>query len=339
MEHVAIDLGGRESQICVRSPDGVIVQEARCSTARLEAFLKQRPHSRVIVETSAEAFAVADGALRCGHEVRVVPSMLAKTLGVGDRGVKTDRRDAQALSLASCRLDLPSVHVPSARARVLKSTCTSREALVSARTQLVNSARGWLRQQVVSLRCRTESFPARVRELLLAREEGLPTHLEHVLAAIDSLNVQIAVASSELEGVAKDDPVCQRLMTVPGVGPVTAVRYLAALDERARFRNAHAVQSYLGLTPGEDSSSDRRRKTGITKAGPPRVRWALTQACWCALRTRPKDPMVIWAQQIALRRGKAIAVVALARKMAGILFAIWRDGTTYRTSQEKPPTS
>jgi transposase len=114
---------------------------------------------------------------------------------------------------------------------------------------------------------------------------------------------------------------------------VTAVRFVAALDDVTRFRNAHAVQSYLGLTPGENSSSDRKQQTGITKAGAMEVRRALVQAAWAAFRKAPKEPMVGWATQIAARRGVFIAIVALARKLAGILFAMWRDGTTYRPSR------
>jgi len=105
------------------------------------------------------------------------------------------------------------------------------------------------------------------------------------------------------------------------VGPVTSVRFVAALDDVTRFRNAHAVESYLGLTPGENSSSERKQHTGITKAGVMEVRRVLIQAAWAAFRSAPNEPMVRWATQIALRRGQFIAVVALARKIAGILFA------------------
>jgi transposase len=97
------------------------------------------------------------------------------------------------------------------------------------------------------------------------------------------------------------------------------------------------VQSYLGLTPGEDSSSQRERRTGITKAGPSALRRALIQGAWTAIRRNPNDPMIAWADQIARRRGKFVAVVALARKLAGILFALWRDGTTYRPSRSAQP--
>jgi transposase len=146
---------------------------------------------------------------------------------------------------------------------------------------------------------------------------------------IDALNVEIADADRELTATAKADPIARRLMTVPGVGPSTAVRFVAALDEIKRFRGAHAVESYLGLVPGENSSADRHRRTGITKAGSAALRWCLVQAAWAARRARRKDPMQHWADKIERRRGRRVAVLALARKLAGILYAIWRDGSVY----------
>ncbi len=105
MEHVAIDLGGRESQICIRGGDGGIISEERVATASLGMTL-DRPKSRVVMETRAEAFAVADLALGFGHEVRVVPASLVRSLGVGARKTKTDRRGAQVLSEVSCRVGI-----------------------------------------------------------------------------------------------------------------------------------------------------------------------------------------------------------------------------------------
>jgi transposase len=331
MQHVAIDLGGRESQICVRAPDGKILEEKRYQTRLLDKLMKQWPPSRVIVETSAEAFRVADAAKAAGHEIRVVPATLVKTLGVGARGIKTDQRDARTLSEVSCRIDLPSVHVPSELSRELKTMCGNRESLIQCRTRLINNVRGWLRTQLWRIRTgATNSFPTRLRESASTNQRALPEHVEETLQTIEQLTVQIRSATARLEKIAEKHPVCVRLMSVPGVGPVTAVRYLAALDEANRFRNAHAVQSYVGLTPGEYSSSDQQHRTSITKAGPAPLRRVLIQAAWTALRTRPNDPMVIWANKLAARKHKFIAVVALARKLTGILFALWRDGTTYQ---------
>jgi transposase len=334
VKHVAIDLGGRESQICIREADGTIVEEKRCPTKKLEKLMTSWEPSRVIVETSAEAFQIADAAKAAGHQVRVVPATLVRTLGVGARGVKTDQRDAQTLSEVSCRIDLPSVHIPSTRSRELKSLCGSREILVESRTKYINNVRGWLRTQLWRVRTgATSSFPDRVRGHATTTQQALPDHVERQLRVIEVVNLELKAADAQLKQIAVEHPVCQKLMTVPGVGPVTAVRFLAALDEVSRFPNAHTLQSYLGLTPGENSSSERQLRTGITKAGPGPLRRSLVQAAVSAIRTQPDEPMVIWASQIAARRGKFIAVVALARKIAGILFALWRDGTTYRSAR------
>jgi transposase len=328
VEHLAIDLGGRESQICVRRGDGEIVDERRCRTTALAAYLAGRPQSRVVVETCSEAFGVADAAARAGHEVRVVPAALVRSLGVGARGLKSDRRDARVLSEVSCRIDLPSVHIPSAQARERKTLCGMREALVGARTKQINTVRGWLR--ATGRRPRggdVATFPSRVRAL--CAEATLPTYVERQLQAIEGLSVHIAAADRELVADAKADPIARRLMTAPGVGPATALRFVAALDEISRFPGAHAVESYLGLVPGEHSSAERRRRTGITKAGPTALRCCLVQAAWAARRTRRRDPFHAWVDEIEKRRGTRVAVLALARKLAGILFALWRDGTVY----------
>lgn len=339
MNHVAIDLGGRESQLCTRSQDGSIIKEARVTTKSLLTLVTQWERSRVIVETSAEAFQIADAALKAGHEVRVVPATLVKQLGVGARGVKNDKRDAQALSEVSCRIDLPSVHIPTETSRLWKSLCGSREALLRSRTMLINNARGWLRTQLIRIRTgATSTFSTRLREHMTANELAIPPHLEAQLVVIELLTTKIKDADLQLLSLADGNPVCRRLMTVPGVGPVTAVRFVAAIDDMSRFHNAHAVQSYIGLTPGENSSSERKRNTGITKAGSSELRRTLVQAAWCACRSRRSvEPMVMWARRIEARRGKFVAVVALARKLAGILFAMWRDGTTYRSSKSARP--
>jgi transposase len=330
MQHVAIDLGGRESQVCVRAESGQILDERKIATTRIDAYLKAQPRSRVVVETCAEAFYIADQALRSNHEVRVVPATLVPTLGVGSRGVKTDRRDAQMLSEVSCRIDLPTVHLPTQLARERRNRCAVREELVAVRTALVNCVRGWTRTLLLKFPSGvTATLTKRVRDAATKHPQGLPEYIERILASIDAIQEQILKADKELEQLAAQDPICQRLMSVPGVGTVTSMRFVAAIDDVARFPSAHAVQSYLGLTPGEHSSSDRRQRTGITKAGPAPVRRALTQAAWSLRHSQPNDPISLWAADIELRRGKFIATIAVARKLAGVLYALWRDGSRY----------
>jgi transposase len=333
MDHVAIDLGGRESQICVRAADGSILEEKRVATTGLRKYLEGRPSSVVVVETCSEAFRVADEARELGHEVKVVPASLARSLGVGSRRLKNDVRDSRNLSEASCRMTrLPSVHVPSAASRMRKSICGMREGLVGARTQLVNTVRGWMRGQGVGTMRRgaIETYTKRMREHFRSRgSAAVPDYVERQLKAIESLNQLISEADDQVEDVAKSDPTCQLLMSMPGVGPVTAVRFASAVDDPHRFTSAHMLESYLGVTPGEDSSSEKKRLTSITKAGPKAVRWSLVQAAWVARRFRKSDPMVAWALEVEARRGRPIAIIALARKMAGILWAMWKTGTKY----------
>jgi transposase len=335
MEHCAIDLGGRKSQVCIRASDGSIVHESRQETLALGEFLRGRPASRVVVETCAEAFGVADAALAAGHEVRVVSATLVRTLGVGARRTKTDRRDAAVLSEVSARIDLPSVHVPSKQSRERKTMCGMRDALVGARTMLVNNVRGWMRGQRIRIRSGAiSSFPSRVREC-----ENLPAYVESHLIALDCLNEQIGAADKTIEKLASSDPLCVRLMSLPGVGPQTVLRFTAAVDDVSRFRDAHKLESYLGLAPGEFSSSEKRHRLAITKAGSASVRRLLVQGAW-SVRNRARSPgarpLQLWMHEVEKRRGKNVAVVALARKLAGILYALWRDGTTFEGTLTTP---
>lgn len=331
MEHVGIDLGGSKSQVCVRAADNTVLLERTVATISIGELMRERPQSRVILETCAEAFAVADKirSLNPEHEVRIVPATLAKTLGIGSRGVKNDRKDARCLSEVSVRIDLPSVHVPSMLSRDIKSLCACRDGLVHSRTQLINVVRGWMRTKLIRIPAgATYTFPTRLRDHAIG--VALPSFITTTLQAIDTLSAQLDALDLEVSALAKTHKTCELLMSAPGVGPVTAVRFLAAIDDCARFPSASALTNYLGLTPGEHRSSTRGHRTGITKAGPNAVRSCLVQCAWSAWRTAKSDPNVQWAQGLAARsKNKNIAIIALARKLAGILFAIWRHGRPY----------
>jgi transposase len=158
------------------------------------------------------------------------------------------------------------------------------------------------------------------------------------LAALPALNEQTQVLDEKLGEVARRDERVRRLMTMPEIGPVTAVAFVATLDEANRFRGAHQVEAYLGLVPREWSSSELQRRGHITKAGNSRLRWLLVEAAW-RLATHRKRPETLalreWAERIARRRGQRVAVVALARKLSGILYAMWRDGSVYQPAMLK----
>ena len=147
------------------------------------------------------------------------------------------------------------------------------------------------------------------------------------------LNEQIEEVERKLLQLCEQEPVIMRLMTAPGVALIVAAGFVSVIDEARRFRRAHEVESYLGLVPSEDTSV-KRRLGSITKEGNSYLRALLIQAAWCILRQGEEaNPLALWGHMVARRRGKRIAVVAVARRLAGILWALWRDGTVFEPAR------
>jgi transposase len=169
---------------------------------------------------------------------------------------------------------------------------------------------------------------SRVAELELSAD--LQAEMEPLLRAMQRINEQLVTLEQRTETMAQGDEVVERLSTAPGVGPLTALSFVATLDEVERFDNAHQVESYLGLVPREWSAGEQQRGK-ITKQGSGRLRALLVGAAWRIVRGKGSagGKLRCWAARIATRRGKRVAVVALARRLAWILYALWRDGSVY----------
>ena len=214
---------------------------------------------------------------------------------------------------------------------------TVRDALVRTRTGYIAVIRALLRQH--GWRVPTGSAEGFIRRVLaLALPGRLLSELAPLLAVMRQVNEQLAYSDERIAAVARADARVQRLQTVPSVGPVTAAAFVAALDDAGRFARAHQVEAYLGLVPREWSSGEGQHRGRITKAGHRRVRWLLVQAAVSILRVRHPGTAALraWAVRIAARRGRFIAVVALARRLAGILYAMLRDGTRYEPARVRP---
>ena len=152
---------------------------------------------------------------------------------------------------------------------------------------------------------------------------------------IEILDDELAAADDRFAAIAAGDPALMRLTTLPGIGPITASAFVAALDDAARFRGARQVTSYLGLVPVEYSSGERQRRGRILRSAHPHLQSLLVQAAWRMWKSSRADTAALrsWAQNIARRRGKKIATVALARRLARILFGMWRDQTEYQPAR------
>lgn len=332
MESIGIDVHKNESQICILTEDGEIV-EMRIATRR-ERFadvLGKREKARVLIEANTEAEWVARALEELGHEVVIGHPGYEAMYSTRGRAAKTDKRDARALADA-CRLgNYKAVHRVSEEQRKVRAELAVREALVRTRTRYISVVRSVLRGDGYRVRPgAANTFDERVEDMELS--ESLEEVVGPLTREFAGLNEEIQQRDRSLAARAKEDEVVRRLCTVPGVGPVTAVAFKASLDTARRFHRAHEVESYLGLVPREWSSGDNVRRGSISKAGNSRVRSLLVEVAWGIVRSTRADTAVLrgWAQRIAARRGRRIATVALARKLAGILFAIWRDGTVFR---------
>jgi transposase len=160
---------------------------------------------------------------------------------------------------------------------------------------------------------------------------ALSTEIAPLVVLLQTLNEQIKRSDEQLAQLVKEDEVVALLCTVPGVGPVTATSFVSTLDNATRFAGAKQSRAYLGLVPSECSSGERQQRGHISKAGPGRARHLPVEAVWTILRRRNEANGALheWPKSIALRRGSRVAAIALARKLAGILYAMWRDTTEF----------
>ncbi|MGZ5095721.1 MAG: IS110 family RNA-guided transposase [Vulcanimicrobiaceae bacterium] len=254
------------------------------------------------------------------------------------RRVKTDKRDARTLAEALRLGAYRPAHRVSAARRHVRAELAVREALVRTRTRYIAIAKAFVRREGLRVPS-SESHLVATRVATLEVPASLEAELEPLFAVLAPLNAQIKSADHRIAAVEQSDPIVALLATAPSVGPLTASAVVSTIDDITRFQSAHQFEAFLGLVPGERSSGEKRRIGRITKAGNSRARYLLVEAGWRILRSKSPETAVLraWALKIAARRGNRIAVVALARRLAGILYAMWRDNTPYTPTKLRMP--
>jgi transposase len=333
MEYGAIDLHTRRSQIRILGEDETVGLDRRIDTTRAEfdRVFGGRPCMRILLESSTESEWVAQQLESLGHEVIVADPNYAPMYGSRSRKVKTDKRDVAALAIACRRGIYRAAHRASAAARTLRQTMRVRQQLVQVRSGLISVLRSVLRQEGMRL---PSGGAERVLQRLdqVAVPAAVTAVLEPLRAVIGHLTTTLATADQAVEARATADAVTQRLMTAPGVGPIVALTFQAVMDAPGRFGgNASRASAFVGLVPSEDSSAERQHKGHITKTGPRDLRALLVQASWTIWRGRSATGAELrtWAQALAARRGRRIAIIALARRLTRVLYAMWRDQTDF----------
>ncbi len=245
--------------------------------------------------------------------------------------VKTDRNDAHGIAQIVRTGWFKTVHLKSAAGQRLRTLTAARKAAVRALTGNEQVIRGLLRPLGLKIGAVTSvRFEARVRQLV-GTDRLLLSIFEPLLRLHESLRENLADLHRLVLRAVRADPVCRRLMTMPGIGPVTALTYRATIDDPERFRRSRSVGAYLGLTPRRYQSGEIDRVGRITKVGDGDTRTALFEAANVILRPTTRwSSMKAWAMKIADRQGVRRAKVALARRMAVTLHRMWVDEQDFR---------
>jgi transposase len=335
---IGLDVSLVSTAICVLGEKGKIVSEAQVASAPepLVAFMHELPHGIAVIGLEAGPLSqwLHKALTEAGFETVLMETRQVKA-ALKAMPIKSDRRDAEGIARLLQMGWFRPVHCKSVSSQEMRALLTSRRSVVYALTNLELSLRGLLRNFGLKLgRISKGRYEARVRELV-AGNAMLEAAAEPILRARADLRRELAGLEKLVRDLAREDPVCRLLTTMPGVGPVVALTFKSAIDDPERFRRSKDVGPWVGLTPGRNQSGERDIVGRITKAGDSGLRTALYQAATVMLNHTGPNWLKAWAQRLTKLRGKKRATVALARRIGVVLHRMWRDGTEFRFTREE----
>ncbi len=332
MYYCGLDLGKKSSHFCVVNKKRRVIEngQVRNRIADLTKTFGELPPMRIVIEASSKAFWLADRLEEMEHEVIVVDP--GRTKAIGAARIKHDKLDARVLA-ELCAADLLArVDRPTEEQRLNRMSVVTRGGLVQSRTKLVNMVRGILDSEGIVIKgCATEAFVDVIIEIADEVPEPMWKAITPVLNLIDMLSEEIEDCDRQLEEAVADDADAKRLMAVPGVGPIVAACFLMAVRDPGRFDSGRQVGAYLGLVPALYQSGKVNRRGRITKHGNRQARWALCIAANSLLRTRKKTALGEWGRGLAERIGRKKAIVAIARKLASVMWAMLKNGSEFES--------
>jgi transposase len=340
--YCGIDIASKSSYLYVTTKAGRKLASGEVETTR-EGFEKRlkryvRDGLAIAIEAGNQTAWIHEALVQMGARVTVVNP--TKVRMIAESLCKTDKIDARTLALLLRLNALPHpVHMPSDQARAVRGLLVARRQLISARTKLCNVVRGMVRQEGILL-------PARALSTLIGWKQLLGNgfrrpHLLAVVAAyfdsFKALTASIRELDRELAECERRDARAARLQTMPKVGRIAALTFLAAVDDPKRFPSARKLVGYSGLAPTVRSSGERTEYGSISREGRRELRGVWVQvAHLVAIDTsRATRPLRTWFNRVAHRRGKKTATVALARRLLVIAYHLLRDGTVYDATRLK----
>jgi len=337
MEYFAgLDASMKETHICVVERDGGVVLEAMATTLpeAIAAALARAPScQRVVLETGRMAPTLFHGLVALGLPVVCIESRQAYQALKSLATHKTDRNDARGLAHLARTGFFKPVHVKSLPAHAVRALIIARKKLVGQRVTLENQIRGLA--VVFGVRLPRGLSPAFAEQVISGSQgvAGLAGAMAGLLAARNAVLEAIAAIDRDMKRLVRSSEACRRLMTIPGVGRLTALAFVAAIDEPERFRRSRDVGAYLGLVPRRYQSGEVDYTGSISKCGDRRVRTLLYEAANVMLtRYRGELALKDWALDISRRSTMRKARIALARKLAIIMHAMLRHGTEFRAA-------
>lgn len=330
MNYCGIDLANKTSAICIIDEQGKVLREVMIETESgdVEAALKGHGSLRVIIEASPLAEWVSRIVESGGHEAIIIDPRAAKHLVSSKK--KTDARDARTLAQIGRSGWYTEVHRKSAEARTSRSRLQARQALVETRKAIGSTIRGLLRAHGLRLgEVSDGQFSARVRQLVKEQVPLLEQAMEQLLRVWKQSFQGAQLIKQSLQRESRADEVRCRLETVPGVGPLVSTVYQSTIDDPHRFRRAEEVADYTGLAPRIYQSGEVEYRGRITKEGDSLLRWHLVEAAHVLLHKGPDCALKRWGLKLQKSKGSAKAKVAVARKLAILLWKLWKEGATF----------
>jgi transposase len=339
MLYCGLDLHAKESYLYVIDQRGrrimsrSIPTQARCFKEWLGPLVKRK--LKVVVEASTMTNWAVEQLRTVGAEVVVVDPRRVRLIAETRR--KNDRADARVLAeLARTGALPPPLPMPSEQARVLRARLVVRRGFVAQRGAILCRAGALLRSVGIRISTRGLQRPGQWDKLLRRRDlpQWLVCLLRSLREAVEVVERMIDSVEEQYQSDLKDERV-KRLRTIPGVGPIASLTLVASVDRAERFTSSRRIGSYAGLVPREYISAETVRRGHVTKEGRKDLRTVWVEAAHVALRMK-KHPLGRWGHRLVYRRGRKVAVVALARRMLCMAFAMLRDGTVFEASRLQP---
>jgi transposase len=333
---IAVDLAKDVIQVAVATDRGKILEHLRLNKTQFNKLLIQREPATLVFEACGTSHHWGRVAKEHNHTVRILP---AQHVVPYRQGNKTDKADTEALIEANKRDGIIPVPVRSVDQQQILQIHSLREQWKKTRVQRINGLRGCLREIGLFIPLGARSVEPRVRAILA--EQDIPVPLAHLynelLEEIAQLDTKIKQAESSLKELTTHNDHVQRLQQIPGIGIMTSTALVASIGNPHRFSNGRKLSSWLGLTPSERSSGNRRRLGKISKRGDCYLRMLLTHGARSVLArakqlkrtSEPLTQLQQWAVQLEQRVGHNKATCAIANKLARICWAIWTTESSF----------